>query len=48
MQAFNRDELLAFLNEMLEAERAGAKALSKEAKQETAATLALKRAGARS
>jgi hypothetical protein len=44
MQPLNRDELMAFLNEMLEAERAGAKALlhiSKEAKEEQAAALAM-------
>jgi hypothetical protein len=44
MQPLNRDELLAFLNEMLEAERAGAKALlhiSKEAHEQTAAALAM-------
>lgn len=43
MDALRRDELLAFLNEMLEAERAGAKALlhlSKEAKGEEAASMA--------
>ena len=43
MQALNHEELLAFLNEMLEAERAGAKALlhiSKEAHQETVSSLA--------
>jgi nitronate monooxygenase len=44
MQPYSRDELLAFLNEMLEAERAGAKALlhiSKDAKEESAAALAM-------
>jgi nitronate monooxygenase len=44
MQPYTSDELLAFLNEMLEAERAGAKALlhvSKEAHDETVASLAM-------
>ena len=44
MQHYTRDELLAFLNEMLEAERAGAKALlhiSKEAQDTTVAALAM-------
>lgn len=44
MQSYTQDELLAFLNEMLEAERAGAKALlhiSKEARDEIAAALAM-------
>ena len=44
MQPYSRDELLAFLNEMLEAERAGAKALlhiAKEASDKTAADLAM-------
>jgi len=44
MQALNHDELLAFLNEMLEAERAGSKALlhvSKEAKEQAVASLAM-------
>jgi nitronate monooxygenase len=44
MQPYSHDELLAFLNEMLEAERAGAKALlhiSKDAKEEPAAVLAM-------
>jgi hypothetical protein len=44
MQPYTRDELLAFLNEMLEAERAGAKALlhiSKDAQEESAAALAM-------
>ena len=39
MKAYTSDELLAFLNDMLEAERAGAKALlhiSKEARDATA------------
>lgn len=43
MDILNREALLAFLNEMLEAERAGAKALlhlSKEAKGEKAASMA--------
>jgi Domain of unknown function (DUF6306) len=43
MEALSRDELLGFLNEMLEAERAGAKALlhlSRHAKDEHAASLA--------
>jgi len=44
MQPYTSDELLAFLNEMLEAERAGAKALlhiSKEAHGTTASALAM-------
>lgn len=44
MQAFGRDELLVFLNEMLEAERAGAKALlhiSKDAHDSAASALAM-------
>jgi len=44
MQPFTHDDLLAFLNEMLEAERAGAKALlhvSKEAKEQPVASLAM-------
>ena len=44
MQPYTSDELLAFLNEMLEAERAGAKALlhiSRESKEKTAADLAM-------
>ncbi|HUO02977.1 MAG TPA: DUF6306 domain-containing protein [Rhizomicrobium sp.] len=44
MQPYSSDELLAFLNEMLEAERAGAKALlhiSKESTHKTAADLAM-------
>lgn len=44
MQPYSRDELLAFLNEMLEAERAGAKALlhiSKESGEKAAADLAM-------
>jgi hypothetical protein len=44
MQPYTHDELLAFLNEMLEAERAGAKALlhiSKEAHDAPAAALAM-------
>ena len=44
MQPYTHDELLAFLNEMLEAERAGAKALlhiSKEAGEKNVATLAM-------
>lgn len=44
MQPYDRNELLAFLNEMLEAERAGAKALlhiSKESSEKTAADLAM-------
>ncbi|MGH7973840.1 MAG: DUF6306 domain-containing protein [Limisphaerales bacterium] len=44
MRTFSRDELLTFLNEMLEAERAGAKALlhiSKEAQDATASALAM-------
>src|SRR5579863_2646717 len=44
MQPYSRDELLAFLNEMLEAERAGAKALlhiSKDAHDATASALAM-------
>lgn len=43
MEAFNRDELLGFLNIMLEAERAGAKALlhvSKNADRKDASDLA--------
>ena len=43
MQPYTQDELLSFLNEMLEAERAGAKALlhiSKESTEKTAADLA--------
>lgn len=43
-QPYTPDELLIFLNEMLEAERAGAKALlhiSKEAHEESAAALAM-------
>ena len=44
MQPYANDELLAFLNEMLEAERAGAKALlhiSKETHDATASALAM-------
>ena len=44
MQPFTRDELLAFLNEMLEAERAGAKALlhiGKESQDAAASALAM-------
>lgn len=44
MQAYTHDELLTFLNEMLEAERAGAKALlhiAKESSEKTAADLAM-------
>ena len=43
MDALSRDDLLAFLNEMLEAERAGARSLlhlAKDAKSEEAAALA--------
>lgn len=44
MQPYSHEELLAFLNEMLEAERAGAKALlhiSKEARDAKASALAM-------
>jgi len=44
MQPYTHDELLAFLNEMLEAERAGAKALlhiSKEVGEKNVAALAM-------
>lgn len=44
MQPYTHDELLAFLNEMLEAERAGAKALlhiSKDSSEKPAADLAM-------